>query len=120
MTIGNFDSYSQFNLLAYVPDTGIYKSSPNGSDTFNAQLSSNFPSPVLDDISLVRDTTQPMISLSEFSLGPDTTVCSGTTIGGQPYFLSYLWNTGDTTRLLHVTQSGQYWCRASTSTPTRP
>lgn len=65
----------------------------------------------LDDISLVADTTQPMISLSEFSLGPDTTVCSGATIGGQPYFLSYLWNTGDTTRFIHVTQSGSYWCR---------
>ncbi|MBS1614831.1 MAG: T9SS type A sorting domain-containing protein [Bacteroidetes bacterium] len=110
MTIGNFDPYSQFKPLAFPPDSFYTGTIGHVSDTFEARYSWPF-NEFLDDISLVRDTTQPMISLSEFSLGPDTTVCSGATIGGQPYFLSYLWNTGDTTRFIHVTQSGQYWCR---------
>ncbi len=111
MTIGNFDWYAQLNPIAYLRDTvhyGTYNRVTDSLVVLNDTYGFNI---CLDDISLVRDTTQPMISLSEFSLGPDTTVCSGATIGGQPYFLSYLWNTGDTTRFLHVTQSGQYWCR---------
>lgn len=113
MTIGNFDYVAQFNPMGFVPDTIRYPNNVNvASDSLVGDYYHNYGYNIcIDDISLVRDTTQPMISLSEFSLGPDTTVCYGTRIGGQPYFLSYLWNTGDTTRFLHVTQTGQYWCR---------
>jgi len=59
---------------------------PKGSDTLRASY--NFM--LIDDISLVRDTTQPMISLDKFSLGNDTTLCNGDTmrIGGEPHFFS--------------------------------
>lgn len=71
-----------------------------------------FLSRALDDISLVEDTTQPMINLAHFSLGNDTVLCPGSslTLGGEPYFFHYWWDNGDTTRFRTITQPGTYWC----------
>ncbi|QLH45475.1 MAG: PKD domain-containing protein [Bacteroidota bacterium] len=45
-----------------------------------------------------------------FGLGPDTTLCIGTSylIGDNNQAASYLWNTGDTLSTLQITQSGTY------------
>jgi len=101
MTIGNFDFFSQQHFV-YV--------SPRSTALHIAYSGSGYP--LIDDISLVSDTTRPMISLSEFSLGNDTVLCSGQslTIGGQPNFFHYWWNTGDTTRFITVSQPGTYSC----------
>lgn len=64
------------------------------------------------DVVLVSDTTQPQIGLGYFSLGADTVLCQNDSLvlGGQPYFFNYLWNTGDTSRFITVSQPGIYWC----------
>lgn len=105
LTIGNFDYYKDYNLYYYVEGSLI----PN-SDTLLSMYNFMF----IDDISLVRDTSQPMISLDHFSLGPDTSLCPGDSIrlGGDPYFFGYRWNTGDTSRFLTITKPGVYWCSA--------
>lgn len=66
----------------------------------------------LDDVSLVEDTTIPMIDLSFFSLGNDTFLCPGAsmTLGGEPYFFHYLWDNGDTSRFRTINTPGTYWC----------
>lgn len=98
LTIGNFDDVKDFKYIF---------SKKNG-------LAKNLHHITIDDISLVRDTTQPIISLDKFSLGNDTTLCNGDSIriGGEPYFFGYKWNTGDTSRLITITKSGTYWCSA--------
>src|SRR5690606_33016540 len=105
LTIGNFDYYKDLKIrqpsVGFITNMGI--------------CSSFLAYTFIDDISLVTDTTQPMINLEGFSLGSDTVLCENDTItiGGQPYFFSYLWNTGDTSRLIAVSDPGTYWCRVS-------
>lgn len=101
MTLGNFDSATNFNLAYASPLT---QSGGFGIGMLYAHL--------FDDLSLVSDTTQPMISLGNFSLGPDTILCPGDSIilGGEPHFFHYWWNTGDTTRFITANQPGTYWC----------
>ncbi|PZF70930.1 T9SS type B sorting domain-containing protein [Taibaiella soli] len=105
ITIGNFDYWK--DMVFQVEEFR----NPYFSDTIRFYSVTNF----VTDVSLVRDTTQPMISLAAFDLGPDTTLCPGNTLtlGGQSYFFHYLWNTGDTTRTIQVTTPGKYWCSAS-------
>ncbi len=98
LTIGNFDYFTKMNFAALSPNT-----------TFFGIISDIW----IDDIVVVKDTLQPTISLTEFSLGNDTvTLCydQTLTIGGQPDFFHYWWNTGDTTRFINITQPGTYWC----------
>lgn len=99
LVIGNFDHFREFR--------GPFKASTPNGDT--GRISSLF---FIDDVSLVRDATQKMISLDYFDLGKDTFLCTNDPIliGGQPNFFHYLWNTGDTSRLLQVQRSGKYWC----------
>lgn len=103
MTVGNFD---------YVAQTQYMYISPASIASNHTDPDVNYP--LIDDISLVSDTTLPMISLSEFYLGNDTVLCPGSTltIGGQPYFFHYTWNTGDTTQFITISQPGTYWCTA--------
>jgi len=102
MTIGNFDFYAQ-QYYVYV--------SPYAVSIGQASLENIYP--LIDDISLVSDTTLPIISLSTFSLGNDTVLCPGHTLilGGEPYFFHYWWNTGDTTRFITIDMPGTYWCK---------
>lgn len=89
---------------------GNFKSRVN-SDTvkliFNTlnQYSSYY---YLDDVSLIE-----LKALHS----ADTLVCPQTTFSqslqAYPDFDSYVWSTGDTTRIIQITQPGQYWVRAS-------
>ncbi len=47
----------------------------------------------------------------EFSLGPDLTICQedSVTISAPAGQLDYLWNTGETTSNITISQSGAYW-----------
>jgi len=47
----------------------------------------------------------------EFTLGPNLTSCDSDTawLDQGPGFKSYFWSTGDSTRLLPVTETGTYW-----------
>lgn len=105
ITIGNFDYWKDLVL-----QTEEFRN-PYFPDTISFFSSTHF----VTDVSLVRDTAQPMISLAAFDLGPDTTLCPGNTLtlGGQAYFFHYLWNTGDTTRTIQINTPGKYWCSAS-------
>jgi|GEM_PF-2032717 len=101
MTIGDFDFVAQQNYIYISPYSAA-----------GGQTASITYYPIIDDVSLVSDTTLPMISLAYFSLGRDTILCPGTTItiGGEPNFFHYLWNTGDTSRFITVDTPGVYWC----------
>lgn len=103
MTIGNFDYYKD-TYLDYVRPGLILPDSMTLN--YNSYL-------FIDDITLVSDTTIPIIPLNKFSLGNDTIICDGSQIkiGGQSNFFHYLWNTGDTTQFIEINQSGTYWCR---------
>jgi hypothetical protein len=89
---------------------GNFKSKAN-SDTvkiiFNTlnQYSSYY---YLDDVSLIE-----LKALHS----NDTLVCPqpnfNQTLKAYPGFDSYLWSTGDTTRIINITQAGQYWVTAS-------
>lgn len=46
--------------------------------------------------------------ITSFDLGIDTTFCYGSTISVQDDFVSYVWNTGDTTRSIRVKQTGMF------------
>jgi gliding motility-associated-like protein len=101
ITVGNFDSTEDFYVV-----NNIYKS---GSDTIDVTTIEQY----IMDLSLVADTSLPMIQLTKFTLGNDTVMaCSGDTmqLGGAAHYLSYLWNTGDTSRFITVTTPGKYWC----------
>ena len=102
MTIGNFDYASQFNIV-YVDTT--YDQSGN------LMIYHDFPV-YIDDVSLVADDSLPIINPDLFDLDNDTLVCSGVPIiiGGGSGFFSYLWNTGETTQYITVSQTGEYWC----------
>ena len=103
LTLGNFDYFANF----YIREVDTGSISPTG-DTISPFGAITY----LDDISLVEDTTQPILSLDHFSLGKDTIICPKDTftLGGEPYFFHYWWNTGDTTRFIKITQPGTYWC----------
>jgi len=48
---------------------------------------------------------------TSFELGNDATLCHGTKLSIDDNFVSYLWNTGDTTRWVRVDESGPYQLR---------
>jgi gliding motility-associated-like protein len=102
LTIGNFDYFAQFDTLFAEPLA--YKNSDTTKPTWSSIC--------YDNLSLVEDTTQPIISLDHFSLGNDTAICNGQslTIGGEPYFFHYWWSTGDTTRFITINTPGTYYC----------
>lgn len=102
LTIGNFDSVQNFELYYLTPDSRDY------GKTYGF-----FNSAVIDKISLVEDTTQPMINLDYFSLGPDTVLCAKQKMrlnGDNPNFFHYWWSTGDTTKSILIDTPGTYWC----------
>lgn len=103
LSFGNFDYWKDFRFSA------LNRFWYDGRDTMDPVWSyTYFTAPTL-----LADTTQPMISLDHFSLGKDTVIhCAGDSlaIGGEPYFLHYWWNTGDTSRLITVHDTGTYWC----------
>lgn len=105
LTIGNFDYFINYNLDPEFPNYELL--SIHQPDTFDCD-----DGKLITSVSLVRDTTQPMISLAHFSLGNDTILCPGDTLtlGGEPYFFHYWWSNGDTTRFTKITQPGTYWC----------
>jgi len=89
---------------------GNFKSKINSDTTkviFNTlnQYSSYY---YLDDVSLIE-----LKALH----GNDTLVCPQTnfnqTLKAYPGFDNYLWSTGDTTRIINITQAGTYWVTAS-------
>lgn len=104
LTIGNFDTSNY--TIAYWP---VLDSPVSAGWAFACDVPSRLS---IDDAALVRDTTQPIISLDHFSLGRDTVLCPGqsVTIGGEPHFFHYWWSTGDTSRFITVQQPGTYWC----------
>ncbi|MFA7274886.1 MAG: gliding motility-associated C-terminal domain-containing protein [Crocinitomicaceae bacterium] len=97
MTMGNFDYYSEFVLFNGPPALDPTKILP--------------PCTIgIDDISLVplgsTNYTSPTASL-----GPDTTICGTSvnfTLTAASGFDQYIWNTGDTTQSIQVTQPGVY------------
>ncbi len=102
LTIGNFDDLQQFVFMHLTKAAQM-----NG--VTNSYLNSVF----IDDVSLVSDTTQLMMSLPHSTLGHDTTLCTGDSMrlsGDNPYFFHYWWNTGDTTRSIIIDTPGTYWC----------
>lgn len=107
LTIGNFDSIKYFNVVQILPNT-----------SGNVTTIDNRVSYYLDDIRLLRDTVNPIISIDNWSLGNDTVICVGPgsdppvlSLGGQEYYFAYQWSTGDTTASIQVMESGTYWCR---------
>lgn len=105
LIIGNFDYFINYNLHPEFPNYEHL-----GGQQLDTFVTTDHK--LITSISLVRDTTQPMISLAHFSLGNDTVICPGDTltIGGEPYFFHYWWSNGDTTRFTKITQPGTYWC----------
>ncbi len=101
LTIGNFDSVQDF-IFQYLPSSTFHNDTILGITT----------DLYIDDLTLVSDTTQPIISLAHFNIGNDTVICPNQTltIGGEPYFFSYYWNTGDTSRFININTPGTYWC----------
>lgn len=45
---------------------------------------------------------------TSFDFGPDASICSGSKIGIDTFFESYVWNTGDTTSHIRILDSGWY------------
>jgi hypothetical protein len=94
ITIGNFNltNSSDTNHL----DTPLQPLSPNSSYYY------------LDDVSLIE-----LKALQS----NDTIVCPqpnfNQTLKAYPGFDSYLWSTGDTTRIINITQAGTYWVTAT-------
>ncbi len=54
---------------------------------------------------------------STFSLGADTTLCTGNPLAltVTPAFTKYLWSTGSTSKSINVSTGGTYWCEAINS-----
>ncbi|MFA6150869.1 MAG: gliding motility-associated C-terminal domain-containing protein [Chitinophagaceae bacterium] len=105
ITIGNFDYFSDFKIR--LSPAEIYSF---GGDSLAI---GGYPDLYFNP-SLVSDTTLPIISLTQFSLGNDTTLaCMGDSIrlGGEDHFFHYWWNTGDTSRFITIKTPGTYWCR---------
>lgn len=100
MTIGNFDYYADFKFAA--------ANFSLASDT----LINGYSELMINNISLIGDSTKAVVSLDSFNLGPDRFrfQTAPVTIGGQAGFLHYFWNTGDTSRFITVSQPGTYWC----------
>ncbi len=89
---------------------GNFKSKAN-SDTVKFNFNTIYPSSsyyYLDDVSLIE-----LKALH----GNDTLVCPQTTFNqtlkAYPGFDTYLWSTGDTTRIINITQAGTYWVTAT-------
>jgi hypothetical protein len=89
---------------------GNFKSKAN-SDTVKFNFNTIYPSSsyyYLDDVSLIE--LKALHSL-------DTLVCPqpnfNQTLKAYPGFDSYVWSTGDTTRIINITQAGTYWVTAT-------
>ncbi len=89
---------------------GNFKSKAN-SDTVKFNFNTFYPSSsyyYLDDVSLIE-----LKALHS----NDTLVCPqpnfNQTLKAYPGFDTYLWNTGDTTRIINISQPGTYWVTAS-------
>jgi hypothetical protein len=89
---------------------GNFKSKAN-SDTVKFNFNTIYPSSsyyYLDDVSLIE-----LKALHS----NDTLVCPqpnfNQTLKAYPGFDTYLWSTGDTTRVINITQAGTYWVTAS-------
>jgi hypothetical protein len=94
ITIGNFNLTNSSDTTQL--DTPLQPLSPNSSYYY------------LDDVSLIE-----LKALHS----NDTLVCPQSnfnqTLKAYPGFDSYLWSTGDTTRIINITQAGTYWVTAS-------
>lgn len=55
--------------------------------------------------------------VSTFSLGADTTLCTGNPLAltVTPAFTKYLWSNGSTSKSINVSTGGIYWCEATNS-----
>ncbi len=91
------DSYGS-NSVSISPDSG-------GVYTYNVTI--------LDEFGCSYDTVIPLTVVPdpEVDLGPDTTICGGTTLtldpGSNPG-ASYNWSTGDTTQTITISSAGTY------------
>lgn len=102
MTLGNFDKYNDFVFLNIAKEDQI--AGYSAGYQYNTYI---------DDVSLVADTSKPMISLDTFRLGRDTSLCQGQKLklaGNVSYFPHYWWSTGDTSRAIMIDSPGRYWC----------
>lgn len=98
ITIGNFDYASQFNLF----------NGPPALDMSHTMTPLNIG---VDDISIVPLGSVDYSTLGA-NLGPDTTICADSvnmTLTAAAGFEQYVWNTGDTTQTIQITQPGTYW-----------
>ena len=91
-----------FSLTATDGNLTVYGTNANCSNT---------PSPV---ISLPVSITAVLVPPD---LGPDRTLCKGPEafLDAGPGYIGYFWSTGDTSRMIHLGNSGKYWVRVRQS-----
>ncbi|MGA3013037.1 MAG: PKD-like domain-containing protein [Bacteroidales bacterium] len=79
--------------------------------------SGSYACTVTGDFCTLEDTIHySFYANSTLDLGPDRTICQGTTTSFDPgSFAAYFWNTGYTGRILTTGLQGQYWVRVTNS-----
>ena len=86
-------------------------------ETYMVKDSGYFACMTTDEYCTLSDTIHyGFYPAANVSLGPDQTICQGTTttFDAGAGFQSYLWNTSATTRFLTTGQEGTYWVRVTT------
>jgi gliding motility-associated-like protein len=105
LIIGNFDYFKNFDTLFGCKNCYQLK---------NDMINDIQGTIGIDGLVLTADTTMLPITIPEFNLGNDTTICNIDTfrIYAPKYYKNYYWLNGETSSSILVYNSGRYYCSA--------
>lgn len=110
----NFQITNEAGLDSVKWNFGEGSSSVSRQPQFSYRLAGKYTVTLLAHYPNKTDIIQKQIIINPsptFDLGKDTTVCYGSELSVAEGFKSYLWNTGDNTRSIIITEPGHYTLR---------
>ncbi len=113
----NFCSGNTLTLSAFNPNSTYLWSTGATSPSISVSTTGSYWVVVTNSCGSATDTIDILTATPLFfNLGPDQTLCSGSSLSLSIPFqngTSYLWSTGSTSNSISVNNAGTYWLRAS-------
>jgi gliding motility-associated-like protein len=113
----NFCSGNTLSLSAFNPNSSYLWSTGATTPSITVSTTGSYWVIVTNSCGSDTDTIDILTAIPLFfNLGPDQSLCSGTSVTLSATFqtgTTYLWSTGSTSNTINVNSAGTYWLRAS-------